>query len=285
MDENLDGDLSLEKIARLAYYSPYHLHRLFKAVTNETLNVYVTRKRIERAALLLIHHQEMSLSEIADKFGFKSDSVFSRTFKKIYGQSPLAFRKANASNFSKISKVNSNNGQIHFITEAYLYNITHLKNWLNMNATIEIKELPTFHLAYLTHIGTNGLDLAFQRIINWAAPKGILTRAETNVCRVFHDSFKVTDAQRVRMSIGILSPNNFAADKSIDFRILEKSKTIVGRFLIEPLAFEKAWDSLFIWMNANGHQRADVNPFEIYHNNYMEHPDKKCMVDLCIPIR
>lgn len=285
IDKNLDGDLSLEKIARLAYYSPFHLHRLFKAVTNETLNVYVTRKRIERAALLLIHHQEMSLSEIADKFGFKSDSVFSRTFKKIYGQSPRAFRKANASNFSKISKVNSNNGPISFITEAYLYNITHLKNWLNMNAKIEIKEMPTLHLAYLTHIGINNIDQAFQRIIKWATPKGILTQAETNVCRVFHDSFKVTDAQHVRMSIGILSPNHFVADKAVDFCTLEKSKTIVGHFLIEPFAFEKAWNSLFIWMNTNGYQKAEANPFEIYYNNYMEHPDKKCIVDLCIPIQ
>jgi AraC family transcriptional regulator len=37
-------------------------------------------------------------------------------------------------------------------------------------------------------------------------------------------------------------------------------------------------------MNENGYKKADQNPFEIIYNNYNEHPEKKCIVDLCIPI-
>jgi AraC family transcriptional regulator len=284
IDENLDAELSLQTISNIAFYSPFHLHRLFKAITNETLNSYITRKRIERTAMMLIRNKEFSISEIADKYGFKNDSTFSRTFKKIYGQSPTEFRKKNLNNFSKISKVNSNNGKETFITQEYLCNIINHKNWIKMNAKIEIKHMPKKNLAYVTQIGVNGIDNAFQQIIKWATPKELLSKSETYVCRVFHDSFKVTDADKVRMSIGILTNQELAAESEIGLTTIEKGKNIVGHFIIEPKEFEKSWDSLFIWMNENGYKKADRFPFEIYHNNFNEHPEKKCMVDLIIPI-
>jgi AraC family transcriptional regulator len=285
IDENLDADLSLQKISSVAFYSPFHLHRLFKAITNEPLNSYIIRKRIERTALMLIHNKEFSISEIADKYGFKNNSTFSSTFKKIYGQSPTEFRKSNLGNFSKISKVNSNKGKANFITEEYICNIINLKNWIKMNAKIEIIEMPKMNLAYVTQIGVNGIEDAFQRIVKWATPMGLLVQKDTNVCRVFHDSFKVTDAHKVRMSIGILTGQSIMVDGVISLTAIESGKNIVGHFVIEPNEFEKSWNSLFIWMNENGYKRADRYPFEIYHNNHNEHPEKKCIVDLCIPIK
>lgn len=275
IDHNLDADLSLQTIANIAFYSPFHLHRLFKAITNETLNSYIIRKRIERTAMMLIHNKESSIAEIADKYGFKNDSTFSRTFKKIYGQSPTEFRKSNQGNFSKISKVNSNNGKKSFITEEYLCNIINLKHWINMNAKIEINEMPKMNLAYVTQIGVNGIEDAFQRIIKWATPKELLSKKNTHVCRVFHDSFKVTDADKVRMSIGIITDQEITVDGEVGLTTIEKGKNIVGRFVIEPIEFEKSWDSLFIWMNENGYKKSDRYPFEMYRNNMNEHPEKK----------
>ncbi|TAF44302.1 MAG: AraC family transcriptional regulator [Sphingobacteriales bacterium] len=263
IDENLDTELSLHSISNVAYYSPFHLHRLFKAITNETLNTYITRKRIERTAMMLIHNKEYTIVEIACKYGFNNASNFSRTFKKIYRQSPLEFRKSNLGNFSKISKMNSNNGKVNFITEQYLCNINNLKNWIKMNAKIEIIEMPKMNLAYVTQIGVNGINGAFQRIVKWAMPKGLFAQKDTNMCRVFHDSFKVTDADKVRMSIGIITSQKLTVDGEVGLTTIEKGKNIVGHFIIEPNEFEKSWDSLFIWMNENGYKKADKYPFEI----------------------
>jgi len=80
IDENLDNDLSLETIASIGFYSPFHLHRLFKAITNETLNSYITRKRIVKTASLLIHRKETTVTEISMQHGFNSNSAFTRTF-------------------------------------------------------------------------------------------------------------------------------------------------------------------------------------------------------------
>lgn len=284
IENNLDAELSLKTISGVAFYSPFHLHRLFKAITNETLNSYITRKRVEKTAIMLIHHREYSIAEIAAKYGFSNDSTFSRTFKKIYGQSPLEFRNLNLNNFSKIGKLNSKNSQSNFMTEEYLCNITNLKNWIKMNAKIEIIEMPKMYLAFVTHIGVNKIDDAFDKIIKWAQPKGLLNRADTNVCRVFHDSFKVTDANKVRMSIGILSRHELIENGEVALTIIESGKNIVGHFEIEPIEFEKSWESLFIWMSENGYKKSEKYPFEIYYNNFNEHPEKKCIVDFVIPI-
>ncbi len=284
VESHLDENLSLQVISEVAFYSPFHLHRLFKAVTNETLNSYIGRKRLERSAMHLIHAEHLSIAEIAMKHGFNSDSVFSRSFKKMYGLSPSEFRKRNQHNFSKIRQVDSKFGQENFITEEYLRNINHLKNWINMNANIEIRDEKKSHLAYLTQIGEDGINEAFHRIVKWASAKGLLANPDNEICRVFHDSFKVTEANKVRMSIGLRSKDVLKAEGEVSVTQLDPGKCLIGHFVISPDEFEKAWDSLFIWMNEKGHKKADRFPFEVYHNNFEEHPEKKCIVDFYIPI-
>jgi len=44
INDNLDRELNLSIIARVALYSPFHFHRLFSAVTGEAPNQYVLRK-------------------------------------------------------------------------------------------------------------------------------------------------------------------------------------------------------------------------------------------------
>ena len=38
------------------------------------------------------------------------------------------------------------------------------------------------------------------------------------------------------------------------------------------------------WMNENGYKRADRHIFELYHNNFNDHPEKKAIVDFYIPV-
>ena len=283
IDDNLDSELSLETIAKIAFYSPYHFHRIFKIITHETLNNYITRRRIEKSAALLLHKKEITISDLVTQFGFTSISTFTRAFKNYYGESPTSFRKSNSLKFSKISKIDSKNSQIEVNYDTYISNIINLKKWTIMNATIEIKELSKLDLAYVTHIGVERLENAFNTILKWATPKNLLDD-NSKIIRIFHDSFKITTPDKIRMSIGITLSQPIEVEGEIGLTQIEKGKYIVGRYEIEPIDFEKAWTGLFIWMNENGYKKADTNPFEIFHNNFNEHPNKKCIVDLCIPI-
>lgn len=88
---HLDRPLKLEQVARAASFSPFHFHRVFRALMGETLNHFVARLRLDRAVALLTHEPKRSLTDVAFACGFGSSSDFSRTFKQRYGVPPSAF--------------------------------------------------------------------------------------------------------------------------------------------------------------------------------------------------
>jgi len=88
---HLAEPLPLHEVARAAHLSPYHFHRVFRAITGETLNPFVTRLRLERSLSLRLRHPRRTLTEVALASGFTSLSDFSRCFKQRFGISPSAF--------------------------------------------------------------------------------------------------------------------------------------------------------------------------------------------------
>ncbi|MFI1771179.1 AraC family transcriptional regulator [Thalassobellus citreus] len=284
IDANLDSNLTLDKVSKVALFSPFHFHRIFKAITNETLNSYITRIRLEKTASVLIRKKDVSISELSLQYGFTSNTSFTRAFKKFYGVSPSEFRKQSPSKFSKIRQVESKNGQENLVFEKYICNINNLKQWIEMNAKIEIKETPELKLVSITQIGVDGIEHTFERLKKWAIPKGFMNNPEAKLVRIFHDSFKITASNKVRMSIGLLTNELFNNEGEIILETIKKGKCIVARFEITPNNFETSWSSLFIWMNENGYKKASQNPFEIYHNDFRTHPKNICIVDFYIPI-
>lgn len=282
IDENLESDLSLNMISEIAFFSPFHFHRVFKFITGETLNVYVTRRRIEKLALDLLH-KNTTTTETAHKYGFSDNSSFSRTFKKYYGISPTEFRKQNPNRLSKIRQLQSKNGQEYPDYEKYLCIIDNLKNWIKMNAKIEVTEMPKMDLAYVSNIGSQNLENAYGKLIQWATPQGLMND-QTKLVTIYHDSFKVTEANKVRMSAAIMLNKPTETEGEIGLTSVEAGKFIVGSFKIGLNEFEKSWTGLFLWMNEKGYKKADRNPFEIYHNNFNEHPERKAIVDFYIPV-
>lgn len=107
---------------------------------------------------------------------------------------------------------------------------------------------------------------------------------QTKMVAIYHDSFKITEASKVRMSACIWLNEPVETEGEIGLTSIEDGKFIVGSFDIGLNEFEKSWTGLFIWMNENGYKKGEGNPFEIYHNNFNEHSQKKAIVDFCIPI-
>ena len=282
IEKNLDADLSLAIIADIAFFSPFHFHRIFKAITGETVNEYITRRRIEKAALELLH-KNIAVSDIFLKYGFADNSTFTRTFKKFYGVSPTAFRKQNPNRFSKIRQLDSKNGQTYPDNEKYICAINNLKNWIQMNAKIEIRGIQQMNVACVPAIGHNNIATAYQKLMRWAAPLGLLNE-NTKMITVYHDSFKVTEADKVRTDACMVLNQPVNMTGEVKLSTIEKGRFIVGSFEIITDDFEKSWTGLFIWMNENGYKKADRNIFELYHNNFNDHPEKKAIVDFYIPI-
>ncbi|RMH16004.1 MAG: AraC family transcriptional regulator [Gammaproteobacteria bacterium] len=84
--------LTLADIGREAGMSRSNLALRFKEVLGETLMDYLMRWRMLKAQELL-KTSDYSLSDIAERVGYKSESAFSHTFKKQFGQTPGNFRR------------------------------------------------------------------------------------------------------------------------------------------------------------------------------------------------
>jgi AraC-like DNA-binding protein len=89
--DHSDEELSLTQIARSVNLSANYLSEKFKEVTGFNFVRYVGHTRIARARDLL-RGSDLRISEIAFATGFQSLSQFNRTFRKLCGQSPTAFR-------------------------------------------------------------------------------------------------------------------------------------------------------------------------------------------------
>ena len=92
IEENLDGDLSLEAMAGEVGISPLYLARAFKVAVGQSPHRYVLGRRIERAKELLRHTDE-PIVEVAFSSGFSSQSHLSNWFLRLVGVSPATYRR------------------------------------------------------------------------------------------------------------------------------------------------------------------------------------------------
>ena len=90
IEENLDGDLSLESLANHFYVSKYHIAHVFKDSTGLSIHQYITKKRLAACKDAILG--DVGISEVYPMFGFGDYSSFYRAFKKEYGISPKEFK-------------------------------------------------------------------------------------------------------------------------------------------------------------------------------------------------
>jgi AraC family transcriptional regulator len=102
IDTNLEGDLSLERMATIACLSRYHFARAFRQAVGKSPHRYVSAKRLERAKALLIHG-DRPLVDIALSLRFSSQANFTRAFRQATGQAPGQYRQTAGSQPSEFS--------------------------------------------------------------------------------------------------------------------------------------------------------------------------------------
>jgi AraC family transcriptional regulator len=92
IEDNLESELSLAEIAKVAGVSVSHLKTLFRRSTGTPVHQYILRRRVERAKLLL-QDESLSIAQIAFATGFAHQSHLARHMRKILGVTPAAARR------------------------------------------------------------------------------------------------------------------------------------------------------------------------------------------------
>lgn len=86
--------LRIPDLASRFMVSEDYFYKIFKKITGQTPINFIQQLRIQYAKQLL-KTTELSISDIGYQVGFDSTSYFSKTYKKLTGMPPRAYRKTN----------------------------------------------------------------------------------------------------------------------------------------------------------------------------------------------
>jgi AraC family transcriptional regulator len=93
IDAHLSEPIYISTLAEIAKLSPAHFSRGFKISAGETPHNYLTRRRIERAKMLMLTTAD-NLSQIACACGLADQAHLTRLFRRQVGQTPSSWRRA-----------------------------------------------------------------------------------------------------------------------------------------------------------------------------------------------
>ncbi|MGG4167582.1 AraC family transcriptional regulator [Rossellomorea vietnamensis] len=177
IDQHLTEDLSLEQLAKVSTYSPYHFQRLFKGFIGETPAGYVKRIRLENAAHMLIYEPDIPVTEVAMINGFASLSYFTYSFNAYFNSNPKRWREgAYLERFpreyvnSKKSKTFSTNPKAIQSRESY-----NEFKWLDLTE-VKVAELPecTTINRYFTGSYTEGIPETWRDLYHWGNARNLM---------------------------------------------------------------------------------------------------------------
>lgn len=290
IESNLSNQFTLQELAQVASFSKYHFNRIFYGVVGETPFQFITRVRLERAATLLLSPAMEPISEVASKVGFTDTSIFSRNFKNYFGISASQYRQGKGKN-SNISQIDSNKRQPMLDPSTYFCSESQTIKWrtdMELNKSVEIKDLPKMTLAYVRHIGPyQGNEKLFEELWNklfsWAGPRNLIGGPDFKSLIIYHDDPNVTVEDKLRMSVCITVPPATKVDGEVGKMELEAAKYVVARFVVDATQFGEAWQWLYgVWFPSSGFQPDDKPCFEMYPE---EPKNGKFTVDICVPVK
>jgi AraC family transcriptional regulator len=93
IEANLEGDLTLVRLASVACLSQFHFARAFKAAVGQSPHRHVGAKRLERAKQLLFD-ADRALVDIALALRFSCQANFTRAFRRATGRTPAQYRRS-----------------------------------------------------------------------------------------------------------------------------------------------------------------------------------------------
>jgi AraC family transcriptional regulator len=266
IQDHLEDDLSLDRLARLASCSPYHFHRVFRAVVGESVFEHVRRLRLERAAHLL-RIGEAPVHSLAAGAGYDSHEAFTRAFTGRFGMTPSAFRAARRWPAEPPPEPGPP-------APADAPRVGH------------VERVPALRVAFVRHIGPyQEAGAAFERLLAWAGPLGLLDPAPLRIGAA-RDDPTVTATGHIRFDACITVDERAAAHVGGDVGL-----QTVGGGLYAATTHHGGYDTLartYDWLArsfipATGRAPGQTGALELYLTDPDDRPDE-LLTDVLLPL-
>lgn len=155
-----------------------------------------------------------------------------------------------------------------------------------METNIQVKDQPALDLVYCRHTGAyDQISKAFDKLMTWAGPRGLLNFPQTHTVTVYHDDPKVTDPEKIRQSACITVEEDVETEGEFGKMHLPGGKYAVGNFDIHVSEFSDAWGAICNWLSESGYQPSEGYPYEYYYDHTDDVNGPRFKLDICIPVK
>ena len=188
INNHINEEMYLKKLSDISNFSEYHFHRIFRAYKGETLGAYISRIRIERAAILL-KYSETSIENIALNVGYENPSAFSRAFKLFFDVPPIEYRN----NYNIYNKRPLESGILMSLESPQ---IVHMRDktviYVELVGTPDAKDFPN----------------AYSKLWRLVNKKDFLKNQPLEHIAIYHDDPKITTSDKFRsyVCLSIVQP-------------------------------------------------------------------------------
>lgn len=261
--DHLDQEIDLFHLAKIACLSPFHWHRIYRAVYGETITSTVKRLRMSHAAADLANTL-LPVQEIANRVGYNNLQSFTRLFKATYGLPPAQYRQRGSHTFF----------QAPFIAE-------------NLEAhPIGIEILPERTLIGLTHKGSymdigNTYDKLFgilgNRSLDWSKVEMIALYLD--------DPEAVPEPKLISKACLKTTEENLHISSGLEKFIIPAGRYAVLRHKGPYSDMHNGYQWLYgEWLINSGEEAADAPAFEKYYNNPRDTDPSELLTDIHLPL-
>lgn len=299
IDTHLAEPLSLETLADVAHFSPFHFHRLFTAITCETLADCIRRRRLEIAATRLICGPREAVLNIALDVGFGSAEVFSRNFRQHFGATPTAWRRGAwqewaASQNTELSKIRQADRKDRQAIETLLRknaDAWHPRRDFHGDCNMEVtlKDMPETFVAYLRHVGpygTSGIPATWNKLNRWCMGQGF-GNPPHDMYGIALDDPCITPPTQCRYDACVQIGQGHKVAGEVGTQTIPGGLYACARFKGGHDDIGPAWRWMLAeWLPGSGYQ-CDARPyFELYPGDINCMPEPGIyLCEICIPIK
>lgn len=261
--EHLGDDLSLDELANVAAMSRFHWHRVFHAMTGETLAEAVRRLRLLRAANALVL-EEAPIADIAARHGYDNLASFTRVFTTAHGLPPAAFR-ARGVQIANDLRTNRCGTSMYPVT---------------------IEELAPMRAAGVLHRGPYAdIGRAFQRLGATLAARNLFAQVR-EMFVTYHDAPGSKPDADMRAHVAVAIADGFPLGlEGLDYFDVPGGKyaVLAHKGPYATLASAYAW--LYgQWLPQSGEEPRDAPPVEVYVNDPRVTAPDDLRTDIRLPL-
>lgn len=287
IDEHLDEQIDLVRLAKVANFSPFHFHRIFAAWMGETLGDYVRRRRLELAAMRMASQPRLPVTDVALSVGFGSSEAFSRAFKTYFGVSPTIWKSQQTNNVSENSNLGHANGNLsQALSDLAENNKQNSNSHLKRPMNIQIQNRDSAYVAYLRHHGPYGEPLLHfwtETVYPWLQENDLLGSPRYGLS---HDDPSITAPEKCRYDACVEVQENFNTSGDAETTTIPGGEYAVMHFNDALNTIGDAWSALLRdWLPSSGFQLDSRPCFEHYPVESNYDPETGIIsCEICVPI-